>query len=171
MKEIELLKEQIKKLNNKDFDLEAWKQYTIILLARIFGEDNQKIRQIEKIEYDYSSWSLRDTSGKSSYLDTCKKLGKEILVAAIDELNVLGLPEKKADKTGMVDPSVILSALEGEMKVSELRKTIAIINEATDPEEKRKKLKEVCAGHDKDFYSNALLSILSHPGLSDKLDL
>ena len=85
-KEIELLKEQIKKLDVKNFDLEAWKKYTIVLLARIFGDDSQKIKQIENIEYDYSSWALRYTSGISSYLNTCKKLGKEILDASISEI-------------------------------------------------------------------------------------
>ena len=54
MKEIKLLEEQIGKLESKNFDLEAWKQYTIVLLARIFGDNNQKIQQVEKIEYDYS---------------------------------------------------------------------------------------------------------------------
>ena len=43
MKEVELLKAQIDKLQAKDFDLEAWKKYTIIMLARIFGENTQKI--------------------------------------------------------------------------------------------------------------------------------
>ena len=82
-KEIDLLKAQIDKLNAKGFDLDAWKKYTIIILARIFGENTQKIKQIDSIEYDYSSWSLRDTTGSNSYLDTCKKLGKEILCLMI----------------------------------------------------------------------------------------
>ena len=87
MKEVELLQAQMDKLKAKDFDLDAWKQYTVVLLSRIFGEHNPKIRQIEKIEYDFSSWSLRDTSGKSAYMETCKKLGREVLQASIDELN------------------------------------------------------------------------------------
>ena len=49
-KEIALLKKQIDKLDDKDFDLEAWKKYTIILLARIFGDKTEKIRQIESID-------------------------------------------------------------------------------------------------------------------------
>ena len=34
-KEIALLKEQIKRLEDKKFDLEAWKNHTIIYLERI----------------------------------------------------------------------------------------------------------------------------------------
>jgi hypothetical protein len=129
MKEIKLLEEQIDKLKLKDFDLEAWKQYTIVLLARIFGDNNQKIQQIEKIEYDYSSWALRDTSGKSSYLDTCKKLGKEILMASIDELNAFGVPDKNVKSEYSVSKEVISLALENELKVSQFKELVALINE------------------------------------------
>ena len=50
-KEIELLKKQLAKLESQDFDLEAWKTGATILLERIFGADNQKIAQVEKIKY------------------------------------------------------------------------------------------------------------------------
>ncbi len=85
-KEISILKKQIERLEVKDFDLEAWKKFTIVMLARIFGNTSEKIRQIESIEYEYSSWSLRDTSGSSEYLESCKKLGRKILEASIEEL-------------------------------------------------------------------------------------
>ncbi|OQX72447.1 MAG: hypothetical protein B6D64_15150, partial [Bacteroidetes bacterium 4484_276] len=93
-KQIELLQQQIDKLDSKDFDLEAWKNYTIVLLARLFGEDNQKIKQIEKLDYEYNSWSLRDTSGFTSYLQTCKELGRKILEASIIEIENFGIPKK-----------------------------------------------------------------------------
>ena len=46
-KEISLLQSKIDKLKAKDFDLDAWKKYTIIILARIFGDNSQKVQQIE----------------------------------------------------------------------------------------------------------------------------
>ncbi|OYT12791.1 MAG: hypothetical protein B6I19_08515 [Bacteroidetes bacterium 4572_114] len=85
-KQIELLQQQIDKLDSKDFDLEAWKNYTIVLLARLFGEDNQKIKQIEKLDYEYNSWSLRDTSGFTSYLQTCKELGPEATQVILESI-------------------------------------------------------------------------------------
>ena len=88
--EIKLLKQQIEKLEAKDFDLSAWKKFTIVFLARIFGDDSPKIKQIEKIESDYSSWSLRDTSGSSSNVNKSKKLAREILEAAIAEIEIFG---------------------------------------------------------------------------------
>ena len=64
--EVEILKKQIKKLDDPDFDLQAWKTGAIILLERLFGPGNQKISQMEKIKYDQSSWALREAKGSRS---------------------------------------------------------------------------------------------------------
>lgn len=144
-KEIDLLKSRIDRLNDKDFDLEAWKNHTIVILERIFGPANQKIKQIEQIEYDYSSWSLRDTSGNSSYRDTCKKLSKEILEAAISELEIFGLPKKDEieDKT----LKVILSALEDELKISQYKELVNVSLSDMKPEEKQKEISKILKGY------------------------
>ena len=168
MKEIKLLEEQIDKLKLKDFDLEAWKQYTIVLLARIFGDNNQKIQQIEKIEYDYSSWALRDTSGSSSYLETCKKLGKEILQASIDELKTFGLPDLNKSSQNHVPVEVLINALEDDLKVSQFRKLKSIINVEKSIEEKQKEIKELLKDLDKDGALNVLFNILSSHDLKGK---
>ena len=75
-KEIVLLNDLLNRLEEPDFKLDAWKSHALILLERIFGNQSQKFRQVEKINYDYSSWSLRDTSGSSGNLESCKKLAK-----------------------------------------------------------------------------------------------
>ena len=169
MKEIKLLEEQIEKLNTKTFDLEPWKQFTIVLLARIFGENNQKIKQIEKIEYDYSSWALRDTSGSTSYLETCKKLGKEILLASIDELKTLGLPKENIVTENSIPVEVIISALENELKVSQYKEIAAIINSETDKETKMKQISKKLESYGKPIMNKILPAILSHSGLTGKL--
>lgn len=94
-KEIVLLKEQLEKLNEKKFDLEAWKNQTLIFLERIFGKENSKIYSIKNLHYDYSSWNLRDTAaaGKSKDKDPIKMQAYEIVSAAITELEKLGLPQ------------------------------------------------------------------------------
>ncbi|MCD4698108.1 MAG: hypothetical protein K8S16_17925 [Bacteroidales bacterium] len=165
MKEIKLLEAQIKKLENKGFDLDAWKQYTVVLLARIFGEQNPKIRQIEKIEYDFSSWALRDTTGKSAYMDTCKKLGREVLQASIDELNAFGLPEKETVKEKSLPVSIIEQALEDELKVSQIRKLKEIVNSGMKEDKKKEALQTLFKSFDKNFLENMLLHILSSPDL------
>ena len=84
---LKLLKQQQDKITASDFDLESWKKYSIVILSRIFGEESGKVKQIEKLEYEYSSWSLRDASGNESYEDGTKKLAVEIIQASIDEIN------------------------------------------------------------------------------------
>lgn len=98
-KEIKILQQQIDKLYAKDFELQPWKNYTIIILDRIFGRENEKIKMIRKVEFEFSSWSLRDASGNESYEEGSIKLAREILQAAIDELKAFGLPERKDDIT------------------------------------------------------------------------
>jgi len=168
MKETKLLQAQIDKLDKKGFDLDAWKQYTVVLLSRIFGENNPKIRQIEKIEYDFSSWSLRDTSGKSAYMDTCKKLGREVIQASIDELEILGLPEIQGTSKS-IPITVLTEALEEELKISEFRKIKALIGADPDAEIRKKDLLELIKTFDKGFSGNVILSILSNPSVRESL--
>ena len=160
-KEIQLLKTQIDKLSKKDFDLDAWKKATIIILARIFGENNLKIKQIESIEYDYSSWSLRDTTGFNTYLDSCKKLGREILQASIDELESLGLP--KSEVTTDEFFLIITGALQDEMKGSQVKEINQVLASGESPEIKREKilekLKEYGSEISQDILSNILTSL------------
>jgi len=159
-KEIQLLKAQIDKLKAKDFDLNAWKKATIIILARIFGETSLKIKQIESIEYDYSSWSLRDTTGSNNYLDSCKKLGREILQASVDELETLGLPveEEKSEEFFLV----ITGALHDELKGSQVKEISQVLASGESPEAKRdmilQKLKEYGSDISHDILANILTS-------------
>lgn len=169
MKEIKLLEDQIKKLDDKGFNLSAWKQYTVVLLARIFGENDPKIPQIEKIEYNHSSWSLRDSAGKAAYLDTCKKLGREVLQAAIDELNTFGLPGHDQFDDKSIDTQVIMSALEDELKVSQIRKIMEIVNGSDDREQKKNNLREVLKDLDQDFPVSFIVVFLSSAELKGKL--
>lgn len=99
-KEIALLQGQIERLYEKKFDLEAWKNHTIIFFERIFGKDNSKLKMIKDLGYDYSSWNLRDTAaaGKTSDKDPVLLQAEEILKAAITELETLGLPRANQEK-------------------------------------------------------------------------
>lgn len=98
-KEIQLLKNQIERLNDKKFDLEAWKNHTLIYLERIFGKDTSKLKMIKELTYDYSSWSLRDTAaaGKTKDKDPIRLQAQEILQAVVSELELLGLPQNKKE--------------------------------------------------------------------------
>jgi len=98
-KEISLLKEQLERLNDKKFDLEAWKNRTVIFLERIFGKESPGLKMIKDLHYDYSSWSLRDTAagGSEKDKDPVRMQAKEILEAVIAELENIGLPAEKQE--------------------------------------------------------------------------
>ncbi len=102
-KEIALLKEQVERLNETKFDLEAWKNQTIIFLERIFGKESSKVKLIRELHYDYSSWSLRDASGVGKSKDPVKFQAQGILTATIEELEKLGLPGSKAENTRLME--------------------------------------------------------------------
>lgn len=99
-KEIALLKEQIARLDEKKFDLDAWKNRTGIFLERIFGKESPKLKMIQELHYDYSSWNLRDTyaGGSAKDKDPVRIQAKEILEATIAELESLGLPQEKKEQ-------------------------------------------------------------------------
>jgi len=164
MKEIQLLEQQIKRLDEKDFELEAWKKYTIVILARIFGPRDEKIRQIEKLEYEFTSWSLRDASGNESYEEGTKKLAREILQAAIDELKIFGVPEKKEEEN-QSDKTIqdFLNILLDEMKGSQVKQLKTILSSRENKEEKRRQIRELLSGISENEVYEILISMLMHP--------
>lgn len=148
-KEIELLKKQREKLADKSFDLEAWKNQTILFLNRIFGADHAIVKMISDLKYDYSSWNLRDATGNEKSDDPVRMQADEILEAAIMELESLGLPqqEKSLDK--------IWELLEEELTGKQLKQIKTIIESGK--KDKLTKVQEVLSLLEKEN----LISILS----------
>ncbi|WP_167613791.1 hypothetical protein [Maribellus sediminis] len=135
-KEIALLKEQLARLDESKFDLEAWKNHTLIFLERIFGKDNSKLKLIRELRYDYSSWNLRDTAaaGKTKDKDPVKMQAREILEATITELEHLGLPSNAPDS------QKIWELLQDELTGKQVKEIDAILK--SDDKEKEQKISE-----------------------------
>lgn len=167
-KEIKLLRVLIARLGEEGFDLEAWKSFTIVILSRIFGDNSKKITQIEKIEYDYSSWSLRDTSG-TSHMETCKKLGQQVLEAAILEIETLGLPNKEPQKRGKFNIDVIRDALENELSHSELRELKKILNSGDEVDTIKKNLTDKLKVFGGDVSPKIIASIIINPQIKNEI--
>jgi ribosome biogenesis SPOUT family RNA methylase Rps3 len=161
-KQIELIRHQIEKLDQKNFDLEAWKKHTIIILAGIFGDESQKVKQIDKLEYEYNSWSLRDTSGFTTYLDSCKKLGREILEASIEELQIMGGPVIGIEKPGSIEVSIILDALNDELKGSQYKALMKLLKSNLNTEEQSRQVHHIIKELDNETIVNILKGILIH---------
>jgi hypothetical protein len=136
-KEITLLKEQIARLDEKKFDLEAWKNRTEIFLERIFGKESPKLKMIQNLHYDYSSWSLRDTyaGGSAKDKDPVRIQAKEILEALIAELENLGLPQEKKEQ------QKIKELLEDELTGKQVKEIDALLK--ADDQEKTEKISEI----------------------------
>lgn len=107
---IALLKKQIKKLDSPEFDLEAWKLSTQLILNQVFGTFDPKTLAIRDLKIDYSSTMLRDSNANYKPLETCKKKGREVLELAVDELEMAILPESElkqlidaGDKDGLLN--------------------------------------------------------------------
>ncbi len=97
-KYIAILQKQIEKLKDPDFDLEAWKSAAQSRLSSIFGENDSRIKQINELKIDYSSWALRDSHSGYKPIETCKKKGKEIIESLIDEIEIVGIPVKNGEQ-------------------------------------------------------------------------
>ena len=152
---INVLQDQIAKLEAKDFDLNAWKNFTILLLERIFGLNTKKVEAIQRIKYDQGSWVLRDETGYTNSIEACKKLGSEILEEAIVELEAFGAPEETLNTISF---EVILNALQDELTGSQFRE----IKKALEEERQIKDLKKILVTKLKGFDSEGIYAIVAN---------
>ena len=153
-KQIAILREQLAKLDEKKFDLDAWKTHTLIFLERIFGKENSKLKLIQDLHYDYSSWSLRDTAaaGKTKDKDPVKMRAREILEATIAELETLGLPEEKKEQ------QKVWELLHDELTGKQVKEIDALVK--SDDKEKIRKIGEVLENLDKENLSLLIAKLL-----------
>ena len=153
-KQIAILREQLAKLDEKKFDLDAWKTHTLIFLERIFGKDNSKIKLIQELHYDYSSWSLRDTAavGKTKDKDPVKMRAREILEATIIELETLGLPDEEKEQ------QKVWELLQDELTGKQVKEIDALVK--SDDKEKAKKIGEILENLEKENLSLLIAKLL-----------
>lgn len=154
-KEIALLQGQIERLYEKKFDLEAWKNHTIIFFERIFGKDSSKLKMIKDLGYDYSSWNLRDTAaaGKTSDKDPVLLQAEEILKAAVTELETLGLPQTNQEK------EKIRELLQDELTGKNFKELDALIQ--SEDKEKTEKITKILDELDKEKLTSIILKLLT----------
>ncbi|MCZ8023029.1 MAG: hypothetical protein O9302_01320 [Cyclobacteriaceae bacterium] len=173
-KEIELIERQIEKLNDPHFNVDSWKSATNIILSRIFGQDYEGIKSINKIKHSTGGIFIGGSSSNWDNIETCKKQGREILKTCISELETFGLPEKQTKENGInitltqnqtVNVNFLTSALEDELTVSQL-KEVKDIMQANEPKEKKKeKIIDKLRSFGGDVASNILANILTNPNI------
>lgn len=163
---IEVLQSQIEKLDVKEFDLNAWKNFTTLLLERIFGKNTKKIDAVNKIKYDQGSWVLRDETGYTNSIEACKKLGREILEEAILELETFGAPEEALDS---IPFSVIENAIRDELTGSQFREIQKTLSEKGAIKDRKKILLTKLESYGTDTAWAIVANILSDDRVSEHL--
>jgi hypothetical protein len=151
-KEIALINKQLDSLLSKNFDLEAWKSHTIIFLERIFGKESSKVRMIKELNYNYSSWSLRDAAGTGKDSDPVILKAREILEATRLELEHLGVPKQEEENLK------IWSLLEEEMTGKQIREIKLILQ--SDEAEKMEKIANILYNLEKESMAVVLSKLL-----------
>lgn len=174
-KQIQLLSKQIYKLEKKDFDLDAWKATTNVILEKIFGANNQGIKAIDKIKFDSVTWSIRDTSHFWNNMSFCKKQAKAIIEACINNLSKFGEPKNNSaeksdnninhtqDQNQTDHINIITSAVKHELTVSQLKE----LDELRKVDETKSVIKTKIINKLRSFGSDAsskiLATILTNP--------
>jgi hypothetical protein len=174
-KQIELIKNQILKLDSSDFDLKAWKGSSILILDRIFGSDFQGLQTIENIKYSSGGVYTGNSSTSWNNMVSCKKIGKEILETCITELETFGIREKiQPNSSGIninltqnqsVNINLLVSALEDELTVSQMREVNEIMQSQENSTEKKSKILEKIKSFGTDVATNILANILTNPAI------
>jgi len=123
-----LLKNQLKQVDERDFDFVSWKKATILLTSSCFGTNSPQVAALEKIDYAYSSWALRDESGST---DPIKNDCKTTLSTIINEFTIR---MEANDETGIPADINNLNFLwltfQDELTGSALKKLKSIISKA-----------------------------------------
>ncbi len=175
-KEIELLRKQLDKLSLSNFDIEAWKHSTVIILNRIYGPNSQAVKSIDNIKY--SSFGIYGGGGSgfhSDNLESCKQQGRGILEACISELETFGSPEKNQSAKGGISITVnqnqtvsvqlLVSAIQDELTGSQLKELKQIMNSSDSVEKKKERLTDKLKSFGKDVATNILANILTNPNI------
>ena len=130
--QIELLSHHAEKINEKDFDLDAWKSTAITLVTKIFGNEDPRIASIDGLKIDYGSWALRDASSKYDPVATCKRKARDIMELSIVEL-----------KSGSVQGGAfVLEALKDSLTGSQFKEIRSIIESDKSENTRTKQLTE-----------------------------
>ncbi len=130
-KELQLLHSRLRKLDERSFDLNSWKQGTIAVIDSILGPDNLKRKLIGDIDFQNNSWSLRDSTGD---VDSVKKTCADVLETIILEIETFGLAENVIpDKTKTTINSIELveDAIKKELSQSQFDELLNLLKDKT----------------------------------------
>ncbi len=125
---LELLNKQLKQLEEKSFNLSSWKKATVLIVSSCFGINSIQVAAIEKIDYAYNSWALRDESGTDDPIKTdCKTTLSTIISEYKIKINTTGDKNKKLKNNEL---SFMWLPFEDELTGAALKKLKALLSQA-----------------------------------------
>ncbi len=156
---IALLAGQLDKLKQQaQFDFKAWKQQTSLILARIFGKEDLKIQEINALDFEFNSWSLRDASGNISYKEGVKRSAAAIVEAAILELEHFGIPKIQNETNQELEK--LQSIIKDEFTGHQIKSIRNILQSSHSFDEKKRQLMELIGVIDTKQLQHILCEIL-----------
>ena len=155
---LELFNNQLNQIDERSFDLSSWKKATALLVTSCFGANSAQVAAIEKIEYAYSSWALRDESGTTDPVKTdCKTTLKTIIKEYRINFNTNRGKQRQSKKE---DLSFMWLPFEDELTGASLKKLRALL---TQPNPKPEEVELFL----KDLPNQTLVNILQNTLLAD----
>lgn len=146
---ITLLQERLKKLEQKSFDWSAWKKGTLLVIKNIFGEESYYYNQFSSVDYEYNSWSLRDTSGS----------GDPVKSSFAELINICMIDLKSRQQQSNKPYNEILVKYLPSYIIEEFKE----INSKDDPiYEKEEKIKQILIKLDHDLLLKMMASIITN---------
>ncbi|MCU4175165.1 hypothetical protein [Carboxylicivirga sp. N1Y90] len=137
---IQLLNEQLNKIDDRDFNLSSWKKASSIIIDSIFGSHSVQSKAIAALNYEYNSWALRDESGKA---DPLKEDCKACMNVIIQQLEIQTEPNPD-DNTRNEEFDFIWTPFEDELTGSSLRNLKQLLQDKnTEKEDIEKFLKNL----------------------------
>ena len=133
-----LLEERLKRLDQKNFDWSAWKKGTLLVLEKIFGPDSLYVKELANTDYQYNSWSLRDTAGSE---DPVKESVRELLRICLTDVAVGQEPQKsKTAEKNTTELKEILKQFFDSATLAEIEKIASSDTPAMTKEEQMQKI-------------------------------
>ncbi len=133
---IALLQEQLSKIEDRSFDLSAWKKATVLVVENCFGAKSPHVKAIEKLNYEYNSWALRDESGIT---DPIKADCRSILKIIIRDLETSEIGKKENNNNTDCNLNFVWLPFEDELTGASSKKLKALIKEVNISEEEIEK--------------------------------
>lgn len=121
-----LLQEQLSKIEDRSFDLSAWKKATALVVESYFGANSPHVKAIERLNYEYNSWALRDESGIS---DPIKADCRSIINIIIKELQNSEIKQNPANNVEEANLNFVWLPFEDELTGASSKKLKALIQE------------------------------------------